>query len=216
MGVSPQNLDRLSDQQFQKLQAAREEREFKQAEYELHQAIQSEPDLQPLAHNLVVERTSDGLRIQLVDQDKSAMFPLGSADPDEAAKKLMGLVAKVIDKMPNQIAITGHTDATPYRGTEYDNYDLSVERARAMRHTLLALGTPPDRIAAVQGKGPTEPLLKDDPTSPINRRVSIVVLREYPEKPPAAAAEAAPAAVTPSPAATRPAPTPVPAASPPP
>jgi chemotaxis protein MotB len=201
MGVSPDALDKLSDAQFKKLEAAREEHEFAEAEKELHQAIQSAPDLQALAQNLVVERTNEGLRIQLVDQDKTAMFPVGSADPDEAARKLMGLVAKVVDKLPNKIAITGHTDATPYRGSGYDNYDLSVERARAMRHSLLGLGTPPDRIATVQGKGPTEPIQPDNPSAAINRRVSIVLLRQFPETPP----EAAPPQAAPPPAAKPPA-----------
>jgi chemotaxis protein MotB len=212
MGVSQENLDKLSDEQFRKLEAAREEREFKQAEAELHQAIQSEPGLQALAQNLVVERTSEGLRIQLVDQDKTAMFPSGSAEPDEAARKLMRLVAKVVDKMPNKIAITGHTDATPYRGTEFDNYDLSVERARSMRHALIGLGTPGERIATVQGKGATEPLVKDNPTSAINRRVSFVLLREFPGggaapagAAPAPGAPPGPAAPAPAPAGTAPA-----------
>jgi chemotaxis protein MotB len=215
MGVGPQNLDKLSDAQVQKLEASREERQFKEAEHELHQAIQSEPDLQPLAQNLVVERTNEGLRIQLVDQDKTAMFPLGSSDPDDAARKLMGLVSRVIEKLPNKIAITGHTDATPYRGTDFDNYDLSVERARAMRHALLSHGTPGDRIETVQGKGATDPLLKDDPGAAINRRVSIVLLREFPTSAPPAAAPAPVAAPAPA-AAPRPPVVPrVPAASPP-
>jgi len=190
-GIPVTDPNKLSDQQLEAVQAAREEKQFKTAEFELHQAIQADPDVKPLEQNLVVERTQEGLRIQLVDQDKTAMFPTGSSDPDEAARKLMTLVSRVVKTLPNKIAITGHTDSTPYRTTNYDNYDLSIDRARSMRHALMNLGTAPDRIATVEGKGDTEPLLKNDPTASINRRISIVLLREFPPGAPAASAQAA-------------------------
>jgi chemotaxis protein MotB len=191
-GIPATDASKLTDQQLEAVQAAREERQFKSAEFQLRQAIQADPDVKPLAQNLVVERTQEGLRIQLVDQDKTAMFPTGSSDPDEAARKLMTLVSKVVKTLPNKIAITGHTDSTPYRTTNYDNYDLSIDRARSMRHALMNLGTAPDRIATVEGKGDTEPFLKNDPTASINRRISIVLLREFPPGTPPASTQGAP------------------------
>jgi chemotaxis protein MotB len=208
-GIPAAEGSKLTDQQLETVQAAREERQFKTAEFQLHQAIQAVPDLKPLEQNLVVERTPQGLRIQLVDQDKTAMFPTGSSDPDEAARKLMTLVSRVVSTLPNKIAITGHTDSTPYRTTNYDNYDLSIDRARSMRHALMNLGTAPDRIATVEGKGDTEPFLKNDPTASINRRISIVLLREFP---PTAPAGSTPGAVAPAAASPAQAAPPVPKA----
>jgi len=81
--------------------------------------------------------------------------------------------------MPNQIAITGHTDSVPFRGrNDYSNWELSSERANASRRALVGFGVPITRIASVAGKADTEPLVPEDPTLPTNRRISIVLLRE--------------------------------------
>ncbi|MGB8844012.1 MAG: flagellar motor protein MotB [Aliidongia sp.] len=174
--VDPNNL---TDAQFQALKAERENKQFAQAQFELQQAIQQVPDLKPLAQNLIIDRTEEGLRIQLVDQEKTSMFALGSTDMNDAARKLMGLVAQAVAKMPNKISITGHTDATPFaRPGTMDNWDLSTQRANASRRALIAAGLPEARIATVLGKADTEPFVPTDPNNPRNRRVSIVVLRE--------------------------------------
>ena len=170
---------KLTEGQFQALKEAREEKQFQKAQYELQQAIQKVPDLKPLAQNLVVDRTAEGLRIQLVDQDKSSMFASGSTEMNDSARKLMGLVAQAVAKLPNKVSISGHTDATPFtRPGAMDNWDLSTQRANASRRALVAAGLPADRIETVLGKADTEPMIADDPNNPRNRRVSIVVLRD--------------------------------------
>src|SRR5262249_7594385 len=93
LDLSKVDASKMTDEQFQKLKAAREESQFAKAEQELRQAIQEVPDLKQLAQNLVVQRTEEGLRIQLVDQDKSSMFPLGGTEMNEKARELMGIVA---------------------------------------------------------------------------------------------------------------------------
>jgi chemotaxis protein MotB len=177
---------KLTEAQFLALKEERESKQFTEAQYQLQQAIQQVPDLKPLAQNLVVDRTAEGLRIQLVDQDKSSMFALGSTEMNDAARKLMGLVAQAIAKLPNKVSITGHTDSTPFQrpGTT-DNWDLSTQRANASRRALIAAGLPEGRVATVLGKADTEPFVPQDPNDPRNRRVSIVVLRDAPPPPPA-------------------------------
>ena len=167
----------------ERLLADREERQFAAAEFALRQAIQDVPELHPLAENLIVERTPEGLRIQLVDQEKNAMFPLGSAEMSDPAKKLMGLVVQAVQRLPNQITITGHTDATPFArsgSAGYGNWELSSDRANASRRALVQGGLPAERVARVVGMADREPLLADQPASPRNRRISIVLLREQP------------------------------------
>jgi chemotaxis protein MotB len=189
------NPDKLTDQQFQALKAEREDKQFENAEHELQQAIQKIPDLKPLAQNLVIDRTEEGLRIQLVDQEKNSMFPLGSTEMNDVAKKLMGLVAQAITQLPNKVSITGHTDSTPFsKPGAMDNWDLSTQRANASRRALMAGGLPTDRISTMVGKADTEPFVQDH-NSPQNRRVSIVVLRDAPPK---AAEPAVPGASAPS------------------
>ncbi|MFZ5790655.1 MAG: flagellar motor protein MotB [Pseudomonadota bacterium] len=169
----------VSDQEAQKLLKELEDEQFRQAEHQLRQAIQQVPDLKPLAQNLIIDRTPEGMRIQLVDQDRISMFPIGSAKMEDHTHKLLALVAQVVARMPNKISISGHTDATPYQSDNgYSNWELSADRANASRRELIAAGLSPDRIATVVGKADTDPLLPDDPTSPRNRRISIVLLHE--------------------------------------
>ncbi|MFQ5972675.1 MAG: flagellar motor protein MotB [Alphaproteobacteria bacterium] len=169
----------IDEETLAELLAEREQKQFEAAEEELRQAIQSVPSLAELADSLLVEQTAEGLRIQLVDQEQVSMFPLGSAEPQENTRRLARLIAEVVAKLPNRISVTGHTDALPYKGDNgYDNWDLSTDRANAARRLLVEAGLPGDRIAGIKGRSDTELLLPDDPTSPRNRRISIVLLRE--------------------------------------
>jgi chemotaxis protein MotB len=158
----------------------REEQEFQRAEQELRQAIQDIPDLRNLAQNLIIDRTPEGLRIQLVDQERASMFPLGSANPNDNLRRLFGTIAQVVQRMPNRISVTGHTDATPYTRANYSNWELSTDRANSSRRGLIDAGVPATRISYVVGKAEQEPLISDNPFDPRNRRISIVLLRQAP------------------------------------
>jgi chemotaxis protein MotB len=121
-------------------------------------------------------------------------------------RKLMGLIARVMEKLPNPVSVTGYTDSLPYpAGAQYTNWELSADRANASRRSLIEGGMAANRIKYVSGKAETEPLFKENPADPRNRRISVVLLRDAP--PPSAdgtaaatttgAAPAAPAAATP-------------------
>jgi chemotaxis protein MotB len=158
-----------------------EEQKFEQTAADLRQAMQSVPELARLAENLEVERAPEGLRIQIVDQVKTSMFPLGSARMYRPTEALLGQVARVIAKLPNKISIAGHTDGIAYRRTDgYDNWSLSLDRADATRRTLVAAGLDQGRIATVIGKADTEHMFPGNPRDPRNRRISITLLREEP------------------------------------
>jgi chemotaxis protein MotB len=195
---------KLTDAEFKKEAAAREEQRFEDAKKAIEQAVQGSPEMQALAKNLKIDDTPEGLRIQLVDQDKTPMFPTGSADMDEQAKKLMGLVAQAIQKLPNKISISGHTDSTQYAlGAKYTNWELSADRANATRREFLNDGVPADRLSRVIGQADQDPLDKTDASDPQNRRISIVLLRQD-AAPGATSSDAAAPAATP-PAAAAPA-----------
>jgi chemotaxis protein MotB len=182
--------EQLSAEELERRLAEREERRFAAAEFTLRQAVEQLPELKGLADNLLVDRTPEGLRIQLVDQEKSPMFALGSYELVDGAKKLIAVVTQVVQRLPNQITITGHTDAVPYPGgRKYTNWELSADRANASRREFLADGLPEDRIGRVTGVADRDPLVADQPTSPRNRRISVVLLREAKEAPPTQAAQ---------------------------
>ena len=94
----------------------------------------------------------------------------------------MAMVAKVVQKLPNRIAVTGHTDALQFQGNNrnYGNWELSTDRANSSRRALLEAGLPRERINRVVGKADQDPLFTDNPADPRNRRISIVLLRDNP------------------------------------
>jgi chemotaxis protein MotB len=172
-------VEQMTEMELQKRIEQREEKQFAAAEFALRQAIQDVPELKNLSDNLIIDRTPEGLRIQIVDQEKRSMFPLGSAQMADSAQKLMALVALVVQKLPNKVSITGHTDAAPYAfGRNYTNWELSADRANASRRELVSDGVSADRIEKVVGLADRDPLVSDDPRAPRNRRISIVLLRE--------------------------------------
>ncbi len=130
--------------------------------------------------NVTAEETVEGLRIQLVDSDKRELFARGSAQPLPQTRQLMQQVAKIIEKVPNKIAIAGYTDNVPFgkAGSAYTNWELSADRANASRRLLVESGIADDRIASVAGRADRELLIPTDPTAPANRRISITLLRE--------------------------------------
>ena len=152
---------------------------LKFAERELREAIENVPALAQLAESLIIDHTPEGLRIQIVDQEKLSMFPLGSSAMYDHTKTLLGHVSTVIQSLPNRLSVSGHTDALPYAADKsYTNWELSSDRANASRRALLDSGFPAGRIARVVGLAETEPLIAEDPADPRNRRISIVILRE--------------------------------------
>lgn len=158
---------------------------FSELENEIMQAIQENPDLAPLAKNIIFERTPEGLRIQLIDQEGKPMFDRGGARPRQDALILMEKLGKSLARLPNEIVITGHTDAVPFADSStYDNWDLSTDRANAMRRVLVRSGVSAERFTRVIGKADTEPLVTDDPNDPSNRRIAVLLryqrVREIP------------------------------------
>lgn len=172
-------LEDIPDEIADELLARREQKEFAKVRLALRQAIEQSPDLKALSENLIIDMSEEGLRMQIVDKDQRSMFPLGSAEMYDYTAELLTQIAEVISRMPNAISVTGHTDATPYHGDAgYTNWELSTERAHASRRTLIEAGLAESRIQRVVGKADRDPLVADDPFSPSNRRISIVLLRE--------------------------------------
>ena len=107
------------------------------------------------------------------------MFALGGSAPNDRARALLARVTAAIARLPNEIAVAGHTDATPFHGaTERSNWDLSAERATATRRLLAEAGMAEARFRAAAGHAEREPLLRDQPAAAANRRVAVTLLRQ--------------------------------------
>ena len=157
--------------------AARERQALERAGAQMVDAVKRDPDLQDVAGQLTVETVPEGLRIQVVDAERRQMFALGSAVPNPRVRDLMQKVVPVLATLPNAISIAGHTDARTYRGQEKGNWELSADRANATRRILVDAGLPEERIRSVTGNADRDLLVPSDPLSPVNRRITIIVLR---------------------------------------
>jgi chemotaxis protein MotB len=195
------DLSRAQDRALREELARREHAALADAAEALRGAVRDDPALAELAQQLVVEIVPEGLRIQLLDAERTPMFALGSAAPNERARALMLKVAQIAARLPNPLAIAGHTDAAPFRGSgERGNWELSADRANVVRRLLAEAGVRDDRIQGVAGHAARQPLLPDQPMAAANRRVAITLLRTLPE--PAAERPPAPRAAAPRPAAS--------------
>ena len=161
------------------------DREFALASASLRQALQDMPELTEVSKHIMFEETSQGLNLEIVDQDGRSMFADGSKVPFDRTRRLIQKLAAPLKATPLRVSIVGHTAAgfVPSR-SEYGAFDLSADRANVVRQILEREGLPPSHIFAVSGKADSQPLFPDDPTLPANRRVTITLMREDPPLPP--------------------------------
>ncbi|MGZ5872395.1 MAG: flagellar motor protein MotB [Bradyrhizobium sp.] len=161
------------------------DREFALASASLRQALQDMPELTEISKNIMFEETKEGLNLEIVDQDGRSMFAEGSKVPYERTRRLIQKLAAPLKATPLRISIVGHTAAgfVPSK-SDYGPFDLSVDRANAVRQILEREGLPQAHIFAVSGKADTQPLFPDDPSLSTNRRVTITLMREPPPLPP--------------------------------
>jgi chemotaxis protein MotB len=173
-----------SDDHLSRMAPSSKDEQFASAAESIRQAMQEMPDIAALSRQVVMDQTPDGLRIQLVDQDGKPMFAPGSAEPLPYAKKLLQVIAGIIDRLPNRISISGHTDAQPGdSANNVTNWQLSSSRAEAARAIITGAGVSNDRIYEVAGRAGSEPLLPEDPSASANRRLSILLMKEAPPIP---------------------------------
>jgi chemotaxis protein MotB len=161
---------------------AAQDGDFAHAAEAIHQAIQNNPDIANLSHQVITENTPQGLRVQLVDQDGRPMFQQGSNEPMPYTKKLLAAVGGIIAALPNRVSISGHTGGNDVNASG-SAWELSASRANQARALLQAGGLGSDRIYEVAGKAGSEPLLPEDPNASANRRLSILLMREAPPVP---------------------------------
>lgn len=163
---------------------------------ELKKAVDKSQALIPFKDQLLLDITPQGLRIQIVDKKNRPMFASGGTKLKPYTKRILRDLAKIINTVPNSIAISGHTDAKPfpknyyreyydedYAGkVKYTNWELSGDRANAARRELQRWGTKNEKITRVVGLASSVLFDKKHPRNPINRRIAIVILTREAEE----------------------------------
>ena len=156
--------------------------------------INLNPQLAEFKNQIRLEMVQDGLNIQIVDDQRRAMFDTGSALVKPYMRDILRAIAQALNEVDNRISLSGHTDATPYGSGErsYSNWELSADRANASRRELVAAGLPEGKLARVVGMADKQLLFPDQPFDPRNRRISILVLTREAEERMSKSLEAAP------------------------
>jgi chemotaxis protein MotB len=147
----------------------------------LNDAVDKKASLKPFADQVLMDLTAEGLRVQVIDKESSSMFPSGSAELEPFSTALLKELAGIIRNVPNRISISGHTDGRAFSKNGRGNWELSAERANAARRALIAGGVPEEKIGRVVGLSSFAPLDPKNPDSPLNRRISIIVLNKRTE-----------------------------------
>ncbi|MGD0548687.1 MAG: flagellar motor protein MotB [Terracidiphilus sp.] len=163
-GTGETIMAKVTDDQLQKLKE------------KLEEEIKARKDLEKLSKQIEITITPEGLRIELIEGKDGTFYELGSARLSASGQELLALLGKELNTLPNSLLIEGHTDATPYASDSgYSNWDLSADRANSARRLLQEDGVRTDQVTQVRGYADQMLRVKNNPTDPSNRRISILV-----------------------------------------
>ena len=150
--------------------------ELQKLKEKLEEEIKARKELEKLSKQIEITITPEGLRIELIEGKDGTFFQSGSAKLSESGQQLLALLGKELKTLPNSLLIEGHTDATPYSSDlGYSNWDLSADRANSARRLLQQDGVRSDQVTQVRGYADQMLRVKNNPTDPSNRRISILV-----------------------------------------
>ncbi|MCX2780084.1 flagellar motor protein MotB [Microbulbifer thermotolerans] len=148
--------------------------------HRIETVMQAKAELRDLREQTRFEMTPEGMRIQLLDTESRPMFRLGSDLVEPYMRDLLHTMAPLLNELPNQLEISGHTDSLAYAAGDagYSNWELSADRANASRRELVAGGLDSAKLLRVTGMGDRVPIPGSAPGDPVNRRISIMVLSD--------------------------------------
>lgn len=163
-----------------KQREAEARKQLEQAAGAIMQQLKQNPSFSMLKNQIEVQMTAEGLRIQLLDSSGETFFERGSAQLKPNTQLLLRLIAQEIGKLNNKVIIEGHTDSYQYAdNASYTNWELSADRCNSARRWMKDNGLRPEQVNEVRGFADTEPRIKDDPSDPRNRRISIIVANDF-------------------------------------
>lgn len=151
-------------------------RDMQKLKEKLEQQIKAKKDLEKLSKQIEITMTSEGLRVELLEDKNGTFYQSGSARLSDSGQELLALLASELKTLPNSLLIEGHTDAAPYiEAATYSNWELSADRANAARRLMQQDGVRTDQVTQVRGYADQLLRVKGNPYDPSNRRISILV-----------------------------------------
>jgi chemotaxis protein MotB len=175
---------KATNQEFKRLQQQMEKEALMQLKANIEQAIEASQKLRQFKSQILLDITSEGLRVQIVDEKNRPMFQSGRAQLEPYTRDILHEIGKMLNGVPNMISLSGHTDSQAYSmgGKGYGNWELSADRANASRRELIVGGLKEDKVVRVVGLASAVPFDKDNTLNPINRRISIIVMNKKAEE----------------------------------
>ena len=161
----------------------REKSQLNELKKNIEKLIDSNPVLRQFKNQLLIDVTSEGLRIQIIDEQNRPMFDTSSAELKSYSKVILREIGRALNAVPNKVSFSGHTDAVQFSGggKGFSNWELSSNRANASRREMIAGGMDENKVLRVVGLSSTMLFDKNDPLSSSNRRINIVVLNKRTE-----------------------------------
>jgi chemotaxis protein MotB len=161
-----------------------EQEKLAELKLKIEEAIDASATLSKFKKQLLIDITSEGLRIQIVDEQNRPMFASSKAELQPYAKQILHEIGSMLNDVPNKISLSGHTDAVPYPTGDkgYSNWELSSDRANASRRELVAGGMDESKLLRVVGLSSASLFDKDNPLNPVNRRISIIIMNKKAEE----------------------------------
>ncbi len=173
-----------AQKELEHIQRKQEVEKLKQLKASIEKAIESNSRLRQFKNQILLDITSEGLRIQIVDEKNRPMFQIGSAQLEPYTREILHEIGKMLNEVPNKVSISGHTDAALYGGGAkgYGNWELSADRANASRRELITGGMAEEKIVRVVGLSSAVLFKKEEPLNPVNRRISMIVMNKKAEE----------------------------------
>jgi chemotaxis protein MotB len=126
-----------------------------------------------------MDMTSEGLRIQIVDEQNRPMFDTSSAELKPYSRVILREIGKALNAVPNKVSFPGiPTPRSSAAAKRVLELGAVANRANASRREMIAGGMDEHKVLRVVGLASTVLFDKNDPLSSINRRINIVVLNK--------------------------------------
>ncbi len=175
---------KAATEELLRIEKLREIEKLKELKKIIEKAISDNAKLNQFKNQILLDITTEGLRIQIVDEKNRPMFKIGRAELESYTKEILREIGKTLNQMPNKVSLSGHTDATPYATDKkgLSNWDLSADRANSSRRELIVGGMDEAKVVRVVGLSSAVLFDKTNPFNPVNRRISIIVMNKKAEE----------------------------------
>ena len=124
-----------------------------------------------------LEMTPDGLSINVFDRSHKPIFESQSTRFTPYGDWVFSTLAWEISRYGNlSVELEGHTESgRPAVRPDYGDWEISTDRANAVRRKLLEHGVVGRQVRKVAGYGATVPMPNTDLANEINRRVTVLL-----------------------------------------